>query len=116
LSLSKPARADEWFGKDKSLHFGVSAGLAVGGYAASALVLDEPWQRSVAGTGFALTFGVAKETWDAAGHGDPSWKDLTWDVAGTAVGVGLALAVDLLLFHDSAESQRQARAPLVIRW
>ncbi len=38
---------------------------------------------------------MGKEALDAAGYGQPSWRDLTWDVAGTAVGLGLALVVHL---------------------
>jgi putative lipoprotein len=101
LSLSPaPAAAEErdpWFGPDKALHFGVSTGLAAGGYAGSSIVFDRPWQRAVAGASFSLSLGAAKELHDLAGRGDPSWRDFTWDVAGTAVGVALALAVDLAL-------------------
>jgi len=94
---SRTARAadpDPWFGPDKALHFGFSVGLAAGGYGVSTLVLDKPWQRAVAGAGFSLTLGAAKELYDLSGHGDPSWRDFTWDVVGTAVGVGIALLVD----------------------
>ena len=85
-------RAREY--SDKALHFGVSAGLAGGGYAVSALLLGRPWQRAVAGGTFSLTLGAAKELYDLSGHGDPSWRDFTWDVIGTAVGLGVALLVD----------------------
>jgi putative lipoprotein len=88
------ADPDPWFGPDKALHFGVSAGLAAGGYGVSAFVLDQRWQRALAGGGFSLTLGAGKELYDLSGHGDPSWKDFTWDVVGTAVGVGIALLVD----------------------
>jgi putative lipoprotein len=46
------------------------------------------------GLGAAILVGAGKEGWDAMGHGDPSWKDFTWDVAGALVGVGLSLLVD----------------------
>lgn len=101
----KAARAadpDPWFGPDKALHFGVSVGLSAGGYGVSALVLHEPWQRAIAGAGFSLTLGAGKELYDLSGHGDPSWKDFTWDVVGTAVGVGLALLVDAAVSSSSA--------------
>jgi putative lipoprotein len=98
VMLSSPsARAadpDPWFGPDKGLHFGVSVGLAAGGYGVSAIVLNERWQRAVAGAGFSLTLGAGKELYDLTGHGDASWKDFTWDVVGTAVGVGIALLID----------------------
>ncbi len=97
LLVATPARAadpDPWFAEDKALHFGVSVALAGGGYGVSALVLDKPWQRAVAGASFSLTLGAGKELYDLSGHGDPSWRDFTWDVIGTAVGVGVALLID----------------------
>lgn len=115
LSLLAPslARADDpdpWWGRDKALHFSVSVGLAAGSYGASSLVLDKRWQRAATAGGFTLTLGAAKEGWDATGHGDPSWKDFTWDVAGAAVGTGLALLVDLALSsHRSSSGQAALR-------
>jgi putative lipoprotein len=93
----------------------VSAGISAGGYALSALVLEKPWQRALAGAGLALSAGVAKELWDLSGHGDPSWKDLAWDGIGTGVGVGLALGVDLLLFRQR-ERAMPSQAALLIRF
>jgi putative lipoprotein len=93
-ATARAADPDPWFGPDKALHFGVSVGLAAGGYGVSAVVLDEKWQRALAGAGFSLTLGAGKELYDLTGHGDASWKDFTWDVVGTAVGVGIALLVD----------------------
>ena len=111
LSLfSVPASADQdpWFGKDKALHFGVSLAAASAGYGVSSIWLERPWQRSVTSAAFALSLGIGKELADLAGFGDPSWKDLTWDVAGTAVGVGLALAIDLLFFQSSNPKNQPA--------
>lgn len=93
-ATARAADPDPWFGPDKGLHFGVSVGLAAGGYGVSAVVLDERWQRALAGAGFSLTLGAGKELYDLTGHGDASWKDFTWDVVGTAVGVGIALLID----------------------
>ena len=106
LVLATAARAaardqDPWLGPDKALHFGVSVGLAGGGYAMSALVLERPWQRAIAGGTFSLGLGAAKELYDLSGHGDPSWRDFTWDIAGTAVGLGIALLVDAALSSAS---------------
>jgi putative lipoprotein len=104
LLHATPARADDpdpWFGRDKALHFGVSAGLAGAGYGVSSFVWDDRAARIATGAGFSLALGAGKELYDLSGHGDPSWKDFTWDVAGTAVGVGIALLVDVLVSHDS---------------
>lgn len=99
--LPVSARAeDSWTGSDKALHVGVSAALASIGYGTSSLAVDRPG-RFAAGTGLALGAGVAKELWDLAGQGDASWKDLAADVVGTAAGLALSFAVDLLLSSGS---------------
>jgi len=105
--VTRPASAedDPWWGKDKALHFGVSAGLAAGGYAASSFVLDRPVERAAVGAGFALTLGAAKELYDLGAGGDPSWKDFTWDVAGTGVGIAIALLVDLAISPKDPKTQ-----------
>jgi putative lipoprotein len=100
LAAALPARRaraadpDPWFGRDKALHFGVSALLASGGYGATALVTDDRRVRLAVGGGFAFSLGVAKELWDLSGHGDASWRDLTWDAVGTVTGLAVAAAVD----------------------
>lgn len=119
ILLARPARADDpdpWLGTDKALHFGVSAALAGTGYGVSSLVLDEPATRALAGAGFSLTLGASKELYDLAGHGDPSWKDVTWDIAGTAVGVGVALLVDALLSKEAKAEPTGSGTQMVIRF
>lgn len=113
LLFSAPVAAEEsdpWWGRDKALHFGVSAGLAAGGYATSSLVLDERWQRASAGAGFSITLGAGKELYDAAGYGHPSAKDFAWDIAGAAVGTAIALLVDVLLAPKRSEPARAGSA------
>lgn len=88
---------DDWLGPDKALHFGVSAGLGAGGYAAGAALLDARGHALLAGGAFAFGAGIAKELLDLAGSGDPSWKDLTWDALGTVTGLAVAWSADLLL-------------------
>lgn len=101
LSLaSRPAAAsdsDPWFGPDKAAHFGVSMGLAAGGYAAASPWLESRGERALVGGAFSLTLGAGKELWDLAGHGDPSWRDFTWDVIGTTAGLALAVGIDALV-------------------
>jgi len=108
---------DPWFGRDKALHFGVSAGLAAGGYAALSPWLDSRAERALGGAAFSLTLGASKELWDLAGHGDPSWRDFTWDVLGTALGVALAVGVDALVSHaKAAPAERHGAQGLVFHF
>ncbi|MEP7122712.1 MAG: hypothetical protein ABJE95_17440 [Byssovorax sp.] len=93
-----PAPAlDPWFGPDKALHFTLSSVIAAGGYGMTSLFSDRLATRIAFGAGLGVTVGAAKELWDLSGHGDPSWKDFTWDVLGTAVGVGIAITFDLAM-------------------
>jgi putative lipoprotein len=117
LALPAPAAAeprdpDPWLGRDKALHFGVSAALAAGGYAAGAALFDGGYGPPIAtGTAVALGAGIAKESLDLAGYGDPSWKDLTWDVVGTAVGVGLAVLVHAAMGGPKASAAGTTTPP-----
>jgi putative lipoprotein len=86
--------SDPWFGRDKALHFTVSASLAVVAYAGASLKTDDRRTRVAAAITFALGAGLLKEAWDLTGHGDASWRDLTWDVVGTTTGVLFAYAFD----------------------
>jgi putative lipoprotein len=100
---------DPWFGQDKALHFAVSAGIASGAYGLAGLwqPSSEPFRLAVGGS-VALAAGTAKELFDlTTGLGDPSWKDLTWDVAGTAVGLAVAWALDRFVVQ---------RLALQLRW
>jgi putative lipoprotein len=99
LLMAPAARAqqsepDPWFGHDKALHFAASASIAVVSYGGASLVTDDRPTRATAAFAIALGAGVLKETWDLTGHGDASWRDLTWDVIGTASGVLFAWAID----------------------
>src|SRR5207253_2092496 len=84
------AETDAWFGHDKALHFAASASIAVVAYGGTALVTEDRPTRVAVAAGAALAAGVAKETWDLTGHGDASWRDLTWDAVGTTTGVLIA--------------------------
>lgn len=102
-----PSR-DDWFGRDKALHYSVSAGLAGAGYAGGALLFEAPEARWFTGAGVALGAGVAKEIFDAGRGSFFSVKDLTWDVLGTATGLGLSWAVDRLFFSRDGEARTSA--------
>lgn len=96
-STARASDADPWFGRDKALHFSVSAGLAGAGYGATAALSDDVRWRVPVGASVALGAGVAKELYDLTGRGDASWRDLTWDVIGTATGLGIAWLIDHLV-------------------
>jgi putative lipoprotein len=108
--------ADPWFGPDKALHFGLSVVLSAGGYAASSIWLDTRPERALAGGTFSLTLGAGKELWDLSGHGDPSWRDFTWDVIGTGVGLGLAVVGDVLLSSKQESGTRVSAQGLMLRF
>lgn len=97
---ARPVRAaddDPWLGQDKALHFAVSAGIAAGGYAAGAALFERRDAALLFGGGLAAAAGIAKETADLAGLGDPSWKDLAWDGIGLVTGLAVAWGLDLLI-------------------
>jgi uncharacterized protein YfiM (DUF2279 family) len=101
LLLASPVRAqqaaadpDPWFGRDKALHFAASASIAVLAYGGTSLATDDRPTRIVVSASVALGAGILKELWDLSGHGDASWRDLTWDVVGTTTGVLCAYALD----------------------
>ena len=96
-ALAAPPDPDPWFGPDKALHFTLSSVIAAGGYGMTSLFTDRLATRIAFGAGLGVTVGAAKELWDLSGHGDPSWKDFTWDVLGTVVGVGIAVTFDLAM-------------------
>ena len=95
---------DPWFAHDKYLHGSVSAALAIGAYTATAFATPDTKLRLGVGAGFALSVGIAKELWDLQGHGDPSWRDLSWDVMGTVSGLLASWIVDAYVFQTPALS------------
>jgi putative lipoprotein len=99
----REARAeDAWWGQDKALHFGVSAGISGVTYGIAATQYEARYPPMIWGAGVALTLGAGKELYDLTGRGDPSWKDFTWDVIGTATGLLVAWSIDLLVRGVSA--------------
>jgi putative lipoprotein len=119
LGLAGRAQAqdpDPWLGTDKGKHFSASAVFAGGGYAASMLLVEEPWQRAAIGGGFAFTLGIGKEVYDATGHGDPSWRDLTWDLIGCAFGVATSLLIDYAFRSPPRSPERARLQPQAAAW
>jgi putative lipoprotein len=100
VSNALAADPDPWISRDKAFHFDVSAGIAAVGYGVSAAwLVDARWKALAIGGGLALVAGAGKELVDATGvfGGDPSWRDLAWDVFGATAGLALAWSIDLLL-------------------
>ena len=105
LLVPRAAAADEddFWGRDKALHFGVSVALASGTYALSASFFEARYPPLLLGAGVSLGLGIGKELADLAGFGTPSWKDLAWDVIGTVTGLAVAYTLDLAIRGVSRE-------------
>ena len=108
---ARAADPDPWFGRDKALHFAVSAAIAGAGYGVTTALARDRWKAFAVGAGAALAAGALKEGYDAAGHGDPSWKDMGWDVIGTAVGLAIAWGIDAAV-HGGKPAPLSARLSL----
>ncbi len=115
LLLLTPVRArgqggggDDWFGRDKALHFSFSAAIAGAGYAGASLATEDRRWRLAVGGSLAIAAGAGKEIADAYGLGDPSWKDFTWDLIGTATGLGVAYLIDRWLAAPQPQRARHS--------
>jgi putative lipoprotein len=98
LSALAAPRGGDWLGRDKALHFGISAGLAGAGYLGGTLLFEEPRARWLTGAGLSLALGLGKELHDAGRVGNRfSIEDLTWDVLGTAYGLAMSWLMERLL-------------------
>jgi uncharacterized protein YfiM (DUF2279 family) len=98
VDVDGTASRDPWLGRDKALHFGASAGLALAGYGGTALLTADQGHRLGVGASLALGAGIGKEIADRYTGGDPSLRDLAWDVVGTASGLVLAWLLDRYVF------------------
>lgn len=107
MCVEREVRADQtddpWFGQDKVIHYGVSAGIAGTGYAVGALIFDKRAHALAMGAGAAALAGVGKELADLGGYGHASWKDLAWDGLGLVTGCAVAWGLDLLIRGVSAD-------------
>ena len=68
------------------------------GYAGTSVFSKSESTRLGVAAGLAVAAGAAKEVSDRYSGGDPSLRDLTWDVVGAATGTMLAWLVDRYLF------------------
>ncbi|MCL2625463.1 MAG: hypothetical protein FWD46_01420 [Cystobacterineae bacterium] len=98
LCLGLPSQAqaadDGWWAKDKRKHLIVSSSLAGVTYLWLGQTRLEPAFRMGASALVVLGLGALKEAWDALGYGQPSWKDMTWNVIGSAVGLVVAWFIE----------------------
>ncbi|MBI4757171.1 MAG: hypothetical protein HY778_17510 [Betaproteobacteria bacterium] len=87
--LASAAHAEDWSGRDKVLHFGVSIPLGVAG-AVIAQEVAPAQNRVLLGTLIGSTPALAKELYDSRSGGSGfSGKDLAVSVAGAALGAWL---------------------------
>jgi len=93
------SRPTPWYERGPFLHFAASAELATNGYTLGAAFSEDKRVRLASGAALALAAGFAKELYDLSAHGDFSWRDIGWDVIGTATGLLIAWLVDRFLFE-----------------
>jgi putative lipoprotein len=95
LGGSPGARADDgWFSADKAKHFLTSAFVQTLAYGSLRGVGASHAAALVGATVTTAAVGAGKELYDARTGGDPSARDLTWDLAGAG-------AMTLLLAHTA---------------
>ena len=93
MHLSLPARDDDrWFAPDKVKHFFSAAFVQSVSYGTFRTMRASNNGALIGASAVTATVSIGKEVWDAHGHGTPSVRDLTWDLAGAG-------AVSLLLSH-----------------
>lgn len=89
-SVALPSRqADRWIAEDKLRHFSMSFAITAMGYGFGRTVLPAVAARTAAGAA-AIGAGIGKEVHDRRAGRWFSFKDLTWDAAGVALGLTLA--------------------------
>lgn len=98
LTLAPPARADEWWGRDKALHLLVSAGLGGAAYGGLWLAGDDTAEVKLAlAVPLALVPGLAKELYDDGQPGNRfSGRDMLWNAVGVLVTCGAMYLVERL--------------------
>ncbi len=94
-ALANPTvNPDRWFDQDKVNHLLVSAMLASGGYLGLKVNRNDHEASLAASVGVTICLGISKEIYDKYHPGQTSsWKDLTVDVIGAALGALIASAL-----------------------
>ena len=81
---------DEWFSFDKWQHFSSSFIITMDSYyQLNHFVIDDKHKCKNISVGISLTSGLVKEIFDVNRKKNPlfSWKDITFDVSGTILGI-----------------------------
>lgn len=89
-----PSDRDPWFGRDKALHFTVSALIQGAAHAGLRWRGASYAQASWGAAGATAIAGVGKELWDRHQHRDFSLRDLTWDGIGGVTGAVIVRQID----------------------
>jgi putative lipoprotein len=89
-----PPVRDPWLGRDKVLHFVVSAAVQGATHAALRANGADYGAASRGAAVATVAVGVSKELWDRHRGRDFSLRDLAWDGAGGATGAVVARQVD----------------------
>ena len=92
--VPRQSARDPWFGRDKLLHFTASMLIQSTAHTVFRSRGADFYQASVGAGLVTATAGIGKELWDMQGHGDASFRDLTWDAIGGASGAVLMRQLD----------------------
>ena len=93
---------DPWWGRDKALHFSISTGISATGYGIARFAGSSRTTGWLIGVGASAAIGAGKEVADMTGMGQASWRDFTWDIAGSLLGATIAWGLDLALTGGSS--------------
>lgn len=103
---------DSWTGPDKAMHLVAGTLLAGASYGIWIERRDGRGWGALIGAGVGLGAGAAKELADVAGLGHPSAKDFAWTALGTALGLGIAILIDVAV---RGASSRRTPSPATSR-
>ena len=90
---SAPPR-DRWFARDKVRHAGSTAAIQIMGIGLLRLAGASRGASIIGASIVTLGASVGKEIHDAKGGGDPSARDLVWDLVGLGLGSAAVAVAD----------------------
>jgi uncharacterized protein YfiM (DUF2279 family) len=86
------APRDRWLGEDKAQHFAMSFAATAFAYAGARFALD-PEPARITAAAAAIAGGMGKEVHDARAGRFFSVRDMAWNLAGVAAGVGFTALI-----------------------